>query len=153
MDTVEMIVRGVCVRRGRVLLCRSRKGVGISYLPGGHIEFRETARAALAREMQEELGLVARVGGFLGCCEHSFLQKGEPHAEINLVFRMTLAGLLPDLDPPACEAWISFFWQPLDQLEASGMEPSPLRQALVIWLRRPGFVTSGELWEGRYPRA
>jgi len=143
MNAIETIVRGVCIRSGRVLLCRSRKGGRLSYLPGGHIEFGETARAALAREMEEELGIAARIGRFLGCSEHGFVQKGESHAEINLVFRMTLDGLPSDRDPQAREDWIRFFWHPVDRLEEAGLEPAPLRQALARWLKRPGFVTSG----------
>jgi 8-oxo-dGTP diphosphatase len=143
MDAIETIVRGVCIQNGRVLLCRSLQGGRLSYLPGGHIEFGETARAALAREMYEELGLAARIGRFLGCSEHAFVQKGEPHAEINLVFRMTLTGVPSDRDPQAREDWIRFFWHPVDRLETAGLEPAPLCRALALWLKRPGFVTSG----------
>jgi ADP-ribose pyrophosphatase YjhB (NUDIX family) len=143
MNAIETIVRGVCIRSGRVLLCRSRKGGRLSYLPGGHIEFGETARAALAREIAEEMGVAARVGRFLGCSEHRFVQKGKPHAEINLVFILALRGVSSDQDPPAREDWIRFFWHPLGRLEEAGLEPAPLCRALALWLKRPGFVTSG----------
>ncbi len=143
MNAIETIVRGVCIQGGRVLLCRSHDGGRLSYLPGGHIEFGETARVALAREMEEELGVTARIGRFLGCSEHGFVQKGEPHAEINLVFRMTLAGVPSDRDPQAREDWIRFFWHPVDRPEEAGLEPAPLCRALARWLKRPGFVTSG----------
>ena len=143
MNAIETIVRGVCIQDGLVLLCRSSSGGNPSFLPGGHIEFGETARAALAREMNEELGVAARVGRFLGCSEHAFVQKGEPHAEINLVFRMTLTGVPSDHDPQAREDWIRFFWHPVDRLEEAGLEPAPLCRALAQWLKRPGFVTSG----------
>lgn len=148
MGSVETLVRGVCVQQDHLLLCRSKKGGPISYLPGGHIEFRETARVALMREMVEELGIQARVGRFYGCCEQCFLQKGEIHAEINLVFRMAFEGLSVDRDPPACESWISFFWQPLDRLAAAGLEPAGIAQNLPAWLKRPGFATSGNRWLG-----
>ncbi|MBM4164007.1 MAG: NUDIX domain-containing protein [Lentisphaerae bacterium] len=143
MNAIETIVRGVCIQSGRVLLCRSSHGGRLSYLPGGHIEFGETARVALAREMDEELGVAARIGRFLGCCEHGFVQKGKPHAEINLVFGVTLHGLSSDHNPQAREPWIRFFWHPVDRLEEAGLEPAPLCRALALWLKRPGFVTSG----------
>ena len=55
---IETIARGVCLRAGHLLLCLPAKG-GRSYLPGGHIEFGETGRRALVREIKEELGLDA----------------------------------------------------------------------------------------------
>ena len=61
---IETIARGVCVRGGKVLLCRA-KGGATTYLPGGHIEFGETGRKALVREIKEELGLAAEAGRFL----------------------------------------------------------------------------------------
>ncbi|MDD4443198.1 MAG: NUDIX domain-containing protein, partial [Kiritimatiellae bacterium] len=52
---VEVIARGVCVVDGHILLCHGKRSA-LTYLPGGHIEFRETARQALEREIAEELG-------------------------------------------------------------------------------------------------
>lgn len=146
MSVIETLVRGVCVQRGQVLLCRAKGNHRLSYLPGGHIEFREMAHTALVREMDEELGVSARVGRFLGCCEHSFVQQGEIHAEINLIFRLDLAGVSPVADPPARESWISFFWHPLTRLDEAGLAPAALCRTLPLWLKRPGFVSSGDEW-------
>ena len=82
---IETIARGVCVRDGKLLLCRA-KGGSSTYLPGGHIEFGETGRQALVREVKEELGVESSTGAFLGVVENAFLQHGKPHAEINLVY-------------------------------------------------------------------
>ena len=84
---IETIARGVCVVDGKVLLClpKSRR---YSYLPGGHIEFGETGREALVREMKEETGLDATAGELLGVVESSFEQDGERHCEINLIYRL-----------------------------------------------------------------
>ena len=120
---IETIARGVCIVDGRLLLCKA-KGGSTTYLPGGHIEFGESGRQALVREMQEETGLAAETGRFLGCLENSFLQHGKPHAEINLVYEMTVA----DLKVEAKEDWIEFLWCPLAELESAQLLPAEFRR-------------------------
>jgi 8-oxo-dGTP pyrophosphatase MutT (NUDIX family) len=143
---VEVIARGVCVSDGLILLCHGKRAT-LTYLPGGHIEFCETARQALVREIKEELGRDAEAGRFLGCCEHAFIQKGKPHAEINLVFELRVAGLQPGSPVSAAEDWIGFRWLPVEQLEESSLEPAPLRALIGEWLERPGgHFVSGNAW-------
>ena len=108
---IEVIARGVCAVDGKLLLCRA-KGGKTTYLPGGHIEFGETGRQALVREIKEELGLDSTAGAFLGVVENSFIQHGKPHAEINLVYELSLA----DGEVRAREDWIEFVWRTLDNL-------------------------------------
>lgn len=145
--SVEVIARGVCVMDGQVLLCHGKKAV-LTYLPGGHVEFRETARQALVREIKEELGRAAEAGRFLGCCEHAFMQKGAPHAEINLVFELQIAGLTPGTPVEAAEDWIGFRWHPLERLDEAGLEPAPLRGLIAEWLKQPGgHFISGDAWK------
>ena len=157
LSGIENIVRGVCVVDGHVLLCRPKKG-GYTYLPGGHIEFGETSRAALVREMKEETGLSVSVGDLLGVVESQFEQHGQPHCEISLVYQMTLgacpqlsgacpqpSGACPHTDAqglspavgglsprfPAVEAqedWIAFDWCPLDRLDAANLLPPEMKR-------------------------
>ncbi len=135
---IETIVRGVCIKDGLILLCKGKKAE-LTYLPGGHIDFGESAREALIREIMEELGHCGEAGRFLGCCEHRFVQDGEKKSEINLVFELEIPGLAAVPGPlEAREAWISFLWHPVDGLADSKMEPACLREALPGWLRRPG---------------
>ena len=47
---IETIARGICVKGGSVLICKGLKA-GNLYFPGGHIEFGETGRYALEREI------------------------------------------------------------------------------------------------------
>ncbi len=60
-----------CVwRDGRVLLIqRAKPPVGLWSLPGGHVEFGETARQAAMRELAEETGVVADLPHFVGLYE------------------------------------------------------------------------------------
>ena len=126
---IETIARGVCVKGGMLLLCRAKGGTS-TYLPGGHIEFGETGRQALVREVKEELGLTSSTGAFLGAVENAFQQHGKPHAEINLVYELTIdsdgtpAGLPP---LKSQEDWIEFEWCALDRLEAANLLPAAFR--------------------------
>ena len=146
---VEVIARGVCVADGQLLLCHGKKAE-LTFLPGGHVEFCETARHALVREIKEEMGRDAEAGRFLGCCEHAFVQRGKPHAEINLIFELSIPGLTPGAPVTAAEEWITFQWQSLDKLEEASLEPAPLRKLIGEWVKQPGgHFVSGDAWEMR----
>ena len=122
---IETIARGVAVVDGRLLLCRA-KGSATSYLPGGHIEFGETGREALVREIREEMGVEAEAGRFLGVVENSFMQHGKPHAEINLVYELRFAS--PPAEPKSAEDWITFEWRDLADLDSAGLLPEVFRR-------------------------
>ena len=122
---IETIARGVCVKDGKVLLCRG-KGLGSTYLPGGHIEFGETGAEALVREMREETGLESTAGKLLGVVENSFLQHGEKHCEINLVYELSIA----NGDVAAQEDWIGFEWCPISNLDAANLLPVDIRRLI-----------------------
>ncbi|PPF29910.1 (deoxy)nucleoside triphosphate pyrophosphohydrolase [Rathayibacter tritici] len=63
METLD-VVAAVIIDRGRILACRRRVGTasgGLWEFPGGKIESGESAQAALAREIREELGVSLEV--------------------------------------------------------------------------------------------
>ena len=128
---IESIARGVCVREGKLLLCRAKGGLS-TYLPGGHIEFGETGRVALVREVKEELGVDSSTGAFLGALENSFLQNGKPHAEINLIYELKLADGMDAGALKSQEDWIEFIWQDLDDLDSANLLPVAFRR-LSAW--------------------
>ena len=119
---IEVIARGVCVQEGKILLCRA-KGGATTYLPGGHVEFGETGRQALVREVKEELGVDAETGAFLGVVENTFNQHGKPHAEINLVYELKLP---MTTSAQAQEDWIEFEWR--DRAHLDDLLPAAFRR-------------------------
>jgi ADP-ribose pyrophosphatase YjhB (NUDIX family) len=130
---VEIIARGVCVINGHVLLCHTKSAEN-TYLPGGHVEFEESARTALEREINEEMGKDAVARRFLGVCEHTFIQKDKRHCEMNLVFEMDIPGLELAPTPSSLEDYIEFLWVRLENLRAAQLEPAPLCDLLASWL-------------------
>ncbi len=60
MET-KIAVRGIIVAEGKVLLVKHR-GREYYALPGGKLDDNESMRAALVRELEEELGVTAQIG-------------------------------------------------------------------------------------------
>ena len=74
MTTAQQIPRlgaSACVwKDGKVLLIqRAKPPAGLWSLPGGHVEFGETALAAARRELLEESGVTADLTEFVGFYE------------------------------------------------------------------------------------
>ncbi len=90
-DSIEIIARGCLIQASSVLLCRNTKH-GYLYLPGGHVEFGESAATALEREFLEECGVIVRAGALALVSEGSFATKKREHHEINLVFHVERPG-------------------------------------------------------------
>ena len=122
---IETIARGVCLKDGKILLCYP-KDRSYSYLPGGHIEFGETGREALVREMKEETGLDASAGDLLGVVESSFVQKGERHCEINLIYKMEIERG-SGLPTASLEDWICFDWVDCGKLNTANLLPPEMK--------------------------
>lgn len=124
-NVIECISRGVLVRDGKVLLCKPKSGK-YTYLPGGHIEFGETSRQALVREIQEELGMDMKAGELLGVHENSFVQDGQPHCEINLIYRLECDATMAS--PASQEDWIEFEWRDITDLGNANLLPREMAQ-------------------------
>ena len=133
---IEIIARGVLIGPRGVMLCRPSSG-GYAYLPGGHVEFGETAGAALEREILEELGMKARAERYLGAIESSFVQgqgtSERRHHEINLVFQLSSSVIARRARLEAAEEGIEFFWNPTHNLGEVNLLPKPLRLLIPRW--------------------
>jgi 8-oxo-dGTP diphosphatase len=81
------MARGIIINNNKVLLAHAI-GHNNSFLPGGHIEFGESAPEALKREIQEEIGLSCYIEGYLGLVEHKWEKNMELHCEINQAFKV-----------------------------------------------------------------
>jgi 8-oxo-dGTP diphosphatase len=121
------LTRALVLHDNHVLVVHT-KGEHHTFLPGGHIEFGESASTALKREIQEELGLDCTIGRFLGVVEHQWELNDELHCEINQIFEVEI----PDLgeNPVSKESKLEFFWSPIAELHQNNLKPEPLRQLI-----------------------
>lgn len=125
---IEVIARGITINgRGEVLLCRN-VDKGYYYLPGGHIEFGETAEEALAREYLEETGVRVTVGDFAGASQNEFKVKGKQTHEVNLMFHVKLprGGRVRSV-----EDWIAFDWVSVSSLFKADVRPASVAKWLA----------------------
>jgi len=124
--TIEVIARGVIIEHRHVLLCRHAKK-RYCYLPGGHVEFGESAPTALARELIEEAGVKIRIGACLLAEEHSFMQGKTRRHELNLIFEASRVPRPRASGDPAHiashEEGIEFVWWPLRELAVCPLVP------------------------------
>jgi mutator protein MutT len=82
---VIVVVAAVIERGGRLLVSRRLRGThlaGYWEFPGGKVEPGEPHEAGLARELLEELGVEAAIGGELLVTEHTY-----PERTVRLHFR------------------------------------------------------------------
>ncbi len=135
---IEILVRAIIQMREKFLLCR-RVNKRYYFFPGGHVEFGENIKEALARELKEELGLKIKKCSFIGGSEHLFTEDGKKHHEINLAFDAKVN----KLNTKSKEDHIQFFLLDKKQLAKKNVLPVALKKAILKWLenKKPFWVS------------
>lgn len=125
LGTFHNIARALIVDNGYILLAQA-SGANNTFLPGGHIEFGESAQQTIEREISEEIGYACIVGDFAGAVEHTWPQQNKQNHEINLVFNTRIIGLEPRDNPQSKEPHLQLFWVKLAELDKHNLQPGPL---------------------------
>jgi 8-oxo-dGTP diphosphatase len=71
----DIVAAGIVIEGDKVLLSRRKKGshlAGLWEFPGGKAEAGEDPRAALRRELEEELGITTRIGEIVDVTFHRY---------------------------------------------------------------------------------
>lgn len=76
---VRLVAAALILRGGEVLVCQRRPDQPMALkweFPGGKIEPGESAEEALKRELEEELGISARIGARVAHVRHTYRSGG-----------------------------------------------------------------------------
>jgi len=88
------VVAAIIEHEGKLLVCQRRRGSNFELqweFPGGKREDGETLQAALARELHEELGVVAQVGPEIHRLQHQHAATGAPFELVFFAARAPVA--------------------------------------------------------------
>lgn len=129
-STIEFIGRGVLLDGSRVLLCQNRKH-GYLYLPGGHVDFLESAAQAVEREFLEECGVAVKSGSLALVSEGTFPTKKRWHHEVNLVFHVEPRTALNPKRVKSLEEEIAFIWTELAAVPDLDIRPTAVKAFLA----------------------
>ncbi|PQJ61996.1 NUDIX domain-containing protein [Photobacterium angustum] len=122
--------RGILINDDAVLVTRV-KGDDKTFLPGGHIDAKESAATTVIRELNEEANLKVNIDCFLGAVENNWHIGQELNTELCLLFLLS-----SDADNnletiKSCEAHIDYLWLKKEDLVTSNLYPLALREWLM----------------------
>lgn len=140
-NNFELLVRALIVRDKKILVCQTN-GRDYYFLPGGHIEFNETMREALHRELSEELGVKVIKENFIGGVENIFVQNDKQKHEISFLFHTAI----DNYDIESKEGHITFYWLSYEEFIEKKVVPPAMKDAVITWVaeRKPFFIQEHE---------
>lgn len=125
------LARAIIIQDNHVLLAHAL-GHKNTFLPGGHVDFGESAQDTIIRELKEELGISCRIVRFLGIIEHKWELNGNAHFEVNQVFEVVSDELKVGVAPTSNESHLEFYWTSIteENLEKQSVQPYPFRKLI-----------------------
>jgi 8-oxo-dGTP pyrophosphatase MutT (NUDIX family) len=124
------------IRRGGSVLLHCLEGDDFWSLPGGRVEPGEAAAEAVIRELQEELGISARVEHLSLLVENFFTHSEANHHEVGLYFSVHVdSSVLPE-DCMTFEGRekfkkLLFRWFPISAIAKLDVRPAILKEHLM----------------------
>ncbi len=137
-DKIHVLSRAAIIDKNKILLCKTLDlEITFYFLPGGHIEYGESAETSLLRELKEETGFFCKINKFLGCLEYSFEPDHSSichNHEYNFIFEAESEHLKSDRKIICPEKHMELIWMPISSLQEIDFRAESLKRLLPSWL-------------------
>lgn len=136
-NNIHVVSRAIILDQKHILLCKTINHPNNFYfLPGGHIEHKESAKEALLRELLEETGDIFKVENFLGCFEHISNpdNKGIHDHEYIFIFKAESDHFKFGKSITQLEENIELLWIPLNKISEIDFRPETLKELIPRWI-------------------
>jgi len=115
----------ILIQDGSVLLEKRRSDKefdpAMVMIPGGHMEEGEDQLDTLARELEEELNIIADSAGYV--CSLIHTAESDTEQEVQRLHYYLVTEWRGDIEAQEAE---SVFWQPINELELCDIEPDKI---------------------------
>ncbi len=136
---IRITARAVISNSSHLFMTWHQKG-NFFGLPGGGLEVRESLKACLTRELQEEMGLYAEPGELLGCLEEHYASNNHLYQEFCFLFRVeTLTNLLTNV-PISKEPQLQFVTVAITELPSLPVLPRGLVKFMKDYQQQLGYI-------------
>jgi 8-oxo-dGTP pyrophosphatase MutT (NUDIX family) len=108
------LARGIVIDGDYILVAKLKNGNN-TFLPGGHLEFKENLKQALEREIYEEIGIKGIIGDYIGCLEAQWTDNNGYNQEINHIFIVN--GINKNMEIKSKENHLEIFWLKISEVE------------------------------------
>jgi ADP-ribose pyrophosphatase YjhB (NUDIX family) len=121
----HILARGVIIDNDYILVAKAKNANNI-FLPGGHVEFNENLKKALAREIIEEMGIKCIIGEYVGCVENQWIESNIVNQEINHIF--IINGINKQTKIESKEDHLTFYWIKINDMEKENLLPKSMKE-------------------------
>lgn len=130
MENFEICIRVIIRNKNKILVCLN-KNKNYYFFPGGHLEFGESIKDTLFREIKEELNINVKKFKFIGVVDNLFREDNKIHHEIDLVFDAKV----DKITDRSQEDHIGFCFFDKEKFSKEKVLPIALQKGVLKWLK------------------
>jgi len=147
MGNFEVCIRAIIFHQNKILICLHREK-GYYFFPGGHLNFGESVKDALFREVKEELNATVKKYSFIGVIDNIYEEQKQKHHQINLVFHIIVDKIYGKKEIEETKKnHIAFIFFNIKRFKKEKVLPIALQKAILKWQKNKKFFWASQIYE------